>query len=133
MVFKWINRGAQEKNKSSLMRKVEGPTPPVANTDLSSACITDGMAIVRQAKVSGLTFWEFAKQLLKTVVAIGKSSRRIDVALGQYEEHSIKNAERIRRSSTQLLFKKIISYHPIKQWTQFLCSVLTAARNRLCD
>ncbi|MCH2406132.1 MAG: hypothetical protein MK200_08070 [Nitrosopumilus sp.] len=71
------------------------------------------MAIVRQAKFSGLTFGEFATQLLKTVLAV-------DVMFDTYQEQSIKNAERIRRSSNQLLFKKIIASNVIKQWNQFL-------------
>ena len=63
-------------NKASLLHKLEGPTLPVTNIELKSTCIIDGMAIVRQSKVSGLTFGAFAKQLLKTVMFIGKSSKR---------------------------------------------------------
>ena len=61
------------------------------------------MVIVGQVKVSGLSFRELAKQLLKTGLGIGKSAKRIDAVFDKYEEH----AEQTSRSS-KLLGLKIL-------------------------
>ena len=57
---------------------------PVTSIELKSTSIIDGMAIGRQSKVSGLTFGAFAKQLLKTIMSIDKSSKRIDMVFDRY-------------------------------------------------
>ena len=86
------------------------------------ATIIYGMAMVRKMKNSGLTFTEFADQLLKFAVSSNSHSPRIDIVFDVYCKSSIKNAERNHRETGKLKFKKIIECQLIKQWGSFLFS-----------
>ena len=55
--------------------------------------IFDGMALVHMVKCTGLTYNQFADDLLKLVVAKSCGSKQIDVVLDLYRENSIKNAK----------------------------------------
>ena len=125
----------KKNNKASLLHKLEGPVIPTSLNDDDNACVIDGMALVRQSKVSDLTFGLLARQLLKTVLTISESSSRVDVVFDRYNRHSIKNTERERRAKNELVFKNIISTNPIKQWNQFLSNGQNKEQliNFICD
>ena len=107
-------------SKSTLIHKLEkGPTC-VDVTLAPVATIIDGMAMARKIKNSGLTFTEFADQLLKFVVSSTSHSSRIDIVFDVYRKSSIKNAERNHQETGKLKFKKIIECQVIKQWGSFL-------------
>ena len=55
----------KKNNKASLLHKLEGPVIPTSLNDDDNARTIDGMALVRQSKVSDLTFGLLARQLLK--------------------------------------------------------------------
>ena len=80
------------------------------------------MAFVRQIKVNDLTYRQFAESLLKYIVKCAGTATRIDVVFDVYIENSIKDVERARRSSGELLVKQIVPTSPIKQWSQLLSS-----------
>ena len=79
-------------NKSVLMHFLEKDVDP------------DGMTAVQKIKASGKTFSQFSEQLFNTTLALGKSSKRIDVVFDVYKEESIKNAERLRRGKETYYF-----------------------------
>ena len=109
-------------SKATLMHKIEGETEPVSNIDGDYALIVDAMAYVQQAKVNELTYSDFATNLLKTILSVGRSAKRIDVVFDVYKDASIKNIERNRRSQGRLSFQKVIATATIKQWAQFMSS-----------
>ena len=82
--------------------------------------IIDGMALVQKMKPSGATFQQLADNLLKSILSISKNAEIIDVVFYVYKDDSIKNAERIRRSSGQIAIRKIVPSSPVNQWSQFL-------------
>ena len=53
-------------------------------------------------------------------LSISLHAERIDVVFDTYRAISIKNAERIKRSSGSIKFKSIKKDHPVKQWSNFL-------------
>ena len=83
----------------------------------------DGMAVVKKLKVkSKITFKEMPEKLLDEILKTSSSASQIYVVFDVYKTDSIKNAERIRRSSGQLHFRIIVASQKIKQWNQFLSS-----------
>ena len=81
------------------------------------------MVAVRKLKVnSNVTFKEMSEKLLCNVLKTSKNASQIHVVFDVYKSDSIKNAERIRRSSGQLQFHNIVATQKIKQWNQFLSS-----------
>ena len=108
--------------KSRLLHAIEGETPPVDMLQKENAFIADGMAYVRQIKVSGLTFDQFSTKLLSTIINSSCFATRIDVVFDVYLDVSIKDVERHRRSTGEIAVKKIVSSAPIKQWGQLLSS-----------
>ena len=77
--------------KSALLHKLKQDVEPV------SAILMDGMALVRQIKITKMTYSQFATVLLKKVLSIGRDSSRIEVVFDDYLDNSIKNVERNRR------------------------------------
>ena len=63
-----------------------------------------------------------SEKLLDEILKTRGSASQIHVVFDVYKTDSIKNAERIRRSSEQLHFRTIVASQKIKQWNQFLCS-----------
>ena len=108
--------------KSKLLHAVEGDTVPVDMLQEDHAFIVDGMAYVRQLKSSGLTFDQFSTKLLKAIVNGSPSASRLDVVFDVYFDTSIKDIERKRRSTGEMIVKQIVSTAPIKQWGQLLSS-----------
>ena len=117
--------------KSQLLHKIEGTVEPVQCINEDHTFIVDGMAYVRQLKVNDLTYKEFATRLLKYIVSCARSATRIDVVFDVYKENSIKDVERLRRSSGELVVKKIVATSSIKQWNQLLSS--GDLKNKLVD
>ena len=91
-------------NKAILMHDLEKMQSQMKNT----CTVIDGMALVRKIKTVGLTYGEFALKLLNTAVSRNSSSTRADFVCDVYWQISIKNAERARRKSGSLEFKKIV-------------------------
>jgi len=61
-------------------------------------------------------------QLLRTVLSLGNSSKKIDIIFNVYKNDSIKNAEQLRRGKETLVFRNIIINQQIEQWNNFLAS-----------
>ena len=59
-----------------------------------SARIINGTALVRQCKVTGLTFGSIGNQPLKNALSIAGTSNREDVVFNTFEKYTIKNVER---------------------------------------
>ena len=91
-------------NKAILMHDLEKMQSQMKNT----CTVIDGMALVRKIKTVGLTYGEFALKLLNTAVSRNSSSTRADFVCDVYWQISIQNAERARRKSGSLEFKKIV-------------------------
>lgn len=80
------------------------------------------MTLVRKVKHTRHTFDSYADEILKAAVLSSAGASRIDIVFDVYREHSIKNAERTRRETGKLQFKRIIGTQVIKQYTSFLSS-----------
>ena len=80
-------------------------------------------------KARGKTFFQLSEQLLRRVLSLGYSSKRIDIIIDVYKDDSIKYAEQLRRGKETLLFRNIISDQQIKQWNNFLAS--SSSKNAL--
>ena len=109
-------------SKSTLMHELEKGSTFVDVTPAPVATIIDGMAMARKMKNSGVTFTEFANQLLKFAVSSNSHSSRIDIVFDVYRKSSIRNAERNHRETGKLKFKKTTGCQVIKQWGSFLSS-----------
>ena len=79
------------------------------------AVIIDAMALVQKSRPVD-TFGEFAVQLLESAIRTAGNASRVDVVFDVYQNISIKNFERSRRSSDNILLKNITAGHKIKQW-----------------
>ena len=88
--------------KSVLLHKLEKDVEAVTEYPSDSVYIVDGMAAVRQVKPLKSTYSEFAVRLLKYILSNGSQSKRIGVVFDLYENNSIKDVERNRRSSGEL-------------------------------
>ena len=98
-------------NKSTLLHELERGITLVDAIPKPFASVIDGMALVCQSNYIGLTYNEFADNILKFVVTTTSGASRIDIVFD-----SIKNAERGQRSIDRLQLKKIVGAAPIKQW-----------------
>ena len=95
-------------NKAILMHELEKNAEPNEEVLSNNCTVIDGMALVRKIKTVGLTYGEFALKLFNTALSKNSSSARADVVYDVYWQISIKNAERARRKSGSLEFKKIV-------------------------
>ena len=108
-------------NKASFARKLESMAGSTNEIKLPSACMIDGMSLVQKMKGENHTFAELAKMLLSSVLNVSRGSTRVDVIFDVYNEISIKNAERSRRSSDKsILFTHILPGHRVHQWRRLL-------------
>ena len=81
------------------------------------------MAAIRKLIVnSNVTFKKMSEKLLYNVLKTSKNASQFHVVFDVYKSDSIKNEERIRRSSGQLKFRNIVATQKIKQWNQFFTS-----------
>lgn len=104
-------------NESSDLDKIPGKL----------AWIFDGMAILQQlASSNASTFGEFASQVFDILISVTRTRncKRIDFVTDRYLPHSIKSAERGKRSSAGDIRVKIISSTQKKtiQWKKFLAN-----------
>ena len=87
-------------NKAALARELEKTVSPEEAIPEPSACIIDGMNLVRKLKGDGETFAQLVDPALNLALHEGTGSVRIDVVFDLYRETSIKNAERSNRGIT---------------------------------
>lgn len=106
--------------KSSLIHKFEEDLDPVTDIIGDYAFIADGIACIRQLKVMKTTYAEFAVNLWNFILSQSMSANRIDIVFDVYVENSIKDIERQRRTSGELILQKIIPTAEIKQWNSLL-------------
>ena len=78
------------------------------------------MSMLQKINVIGLTYGQLANKILQMALSISLHAERIDVVFDTYRAISIKNAERIKRSSGSIKFQGIKKDHPVKQWSSFL-------------
>ena len=107
-------------DKSKLMHEPEKGMTSSDSVPKPFVSIFDGMALVRKFSCAGLTYNEFADDLLKFAVASSLGSKLMDIVFDVYRESSMKNAERGHRSTGALQFKNIVGSSQIKQWGAFL-------------
>ena len=107
-------------DKSKLMHELEKGMTSSDSVPKPFVSIFDGMALVRKFSCAGLTYNEFADDLLKYAVASSLGSKLMDIVFDVYRESSMKNAERGHRSTGALQFKNIVGSSQIKQWGAFL-------------
>ena len=69
------------------MHELEKGVTRVEQIDASFVPVFDGMTIVHMVKCTGLTFNQFADDLLKLVIAKSCGSKRMDVVFGVYWEN----------------------------------------------
>ena len=72
--------------------------------------------MVSKVRNKGVTFDEFANELLKYGLTSSFDARCIDIVFDVYRETSTKNSKRGHREVGRLHFKKIIRSQYIKQW-----------------
>ena len=124
--FPWALAGVmgdlKKTNKATLLNEFEKLTEPLDSLPDDYASIFDGMAIVQKARATGLTFGELAHQTFQSILSSSRGAKRIDVVFDVYVENSIKNGERLRRSTGNLTFRQLIPSYPVKQYNQFLSS-----------
>ena len=122
-------------NKVSLLHKLEKGVKSLVEPPNNHAAIIDGMAVVQKFKPNGLTFKQLASDTFKSIISMCKAASRVDIVFDVYRAVSIKNAERVRRSSSKLMFSKIIPSQVIRQWQSFLSNSCnkTAPIKFLCN
>ena len=109
-------------NKVAILHHLEKDTTPLSHTSHNHAAIIDGMAAIQKAKGNGLTSQQFGDDLLQFIISGSWLARRIDIVFDVYRDSSIKNAERVRRSTGKLEFSSIIPIQKIQQWHSLLSS-----------
>ena len=80
------------------------------------------MAVIGKCKPTQKNFEQMASYMLELILSTTKQAERIDIVFDVYRESSIKNAERLRRSSAKLNFSRIVSNQVIRRWNNFLSS-----------
>ena len=108
-------------NKAALGIALEKLADTAEVIPTNSACIIDGMSIVRKTNGNQRTFGEICNTIHNTVLLESGQSDRIDLVFDVYQEKSIKNAERVKRGAAhRTQYKTILPSHKIKQWQSFL-------------
>ena len=108
-------------NKAALGIALEKLADTVEVIPTNSACIIDGMSIVRKTNGNQRAFGEICNTIHNTVLLESGQSDRIDLVFDVYQEKSIKNAERVKRGAAhRTQYKTILPSHKIKLWQSFL-------------
>ena len=89
-----VDRSLQKTNKAALAKELQKNVPAAEEIPQPSACVIDGMVLVKKLKGDHRTFSDVADSLFGMVLHEGACSQRIDVIFHVYRENSIKNAER---------------------------------------
>ena len=84
-------------NKASLTKELQKNVQAADVIPQRSACLVDGMALVQHLKGGQKTFAEIVESLLSIALSEGTSSDGIDVVFDDYQDDSIKSAERGNR------------------------------------
>ena len=85
--------------------------------------VLDGMALIQKMKVRDITFSQLAKQIFQHVLNVTPKPVRTDLVFDVSKENSIKDAERVRKTTGDVRFQVIRGEQPIKLWRSFLsCS-----------
>ena len=66
-------------SKSALMNELEKGATDVDQVPRPFAVVIDGMAMIRKIRNKGVTFDEFADELLKYALTSNSGARRIDI------------------------------------------------------
>ncbi len=86
------------------------------------AVLIDGMSLVQKANGDGKTFQELANNLLTSALQISTNSKHLDIVFDVYLQQSIKNAERIARCATQIVYTQISAGQKIRKYRELLGS-----------
>ena len=115
--------GEMRKTDKSVVVKDITKEVPLSDTVAldNGAVIIDGMALVQSTKPTD-TYGGVARQLFKRSLALSGKASQIHMVFDVYEELSIKNTERNRRSKEKILLKNITAGHKVKQWRKVLGS-----------
>ena len=84
-------------NKASLAKELQKNVQAADVIPQPSACLIDGVALVQRLKGGQKTFAEIAESLLSMALNEGTSSDKSDVAFDDFQDDSIKSAERENR------------------------------------
>ena len=113
--------GLKKTSKVAILHELEKTVSPLNDNQSNHVSLIDGMAILQKAKVTGMTFGELSNKLLQTILRMSSNANRIDGVFDTYIKNSIKDAERLKRSSSgSVRFQNIKKEHPVKQWNRFL-------------
>ena len=105
-------------NKVALLHSLEKDATPLASPLRNHAAIIDGMAVVQKCKPNGKAFEQMASDMLELFLSTTKQAERIDIVFYVFRKSSIKNAEKLCRSSAKLNFSRIVSSQVIRQWNK---------------
>ena len=102
------NGELKKTSKVAILHTLEKDVEPMNDYQHNHVCIIDGMALIQMIKPSSMTYAKLADELLKAVLARNKQVVKTDVVFDVYREKSIKNVERVRRSSGTVAINNII-------------------------
>ena len=85
--------------KASLAKELQKNVQAADVIPQPPACLIDGMTLVQRLKGGQKTFAEIAESLLSMALNEGTSSDNIDVAFDDFQDDSIKSAERENRGN----------------------------------
>ena len=117
--------GIQRKtSKSTLGKELKKSCLPAEDIQGSSACLLDGMALIHKIKGEHKTFGDIASLVLSKALNEASNSSRLDIVFDVYRDISIKNVERVARSSGSgsIQLKNITAKQTVVQWKKFLSS-----------
>ena len=66
-------------NEVAILHHLEKYTTPLSHPPHSHTAIIDGMAAIQKAKANGLTFQQFADDLLQFIISANRLAWRIDI------------------------------------------------------
>ena len=106
--------------KSKLSQHLEKHVKVTERYPDQSTSIFDGMAVLQKLKIpTGATFEVVSDRVFHAVTS--NSSKRIDVVFDIYQDKSIKNVERSKRSSNEgVKYKNILQSFKVKSWNKVL-------------
>ena len=114
------NGELQKSSKAKIMHELEKGVTRVERVDAPIVPIFDRMALVCMVKCTGLTYNQFADDLLKLLVNKRCGSKWMDVVFDVCWENSLKNSDRGNHSTGQIQFNVITGSAKISQWGPFL-------------
>ena len=111
-------------NKATLLHRIEKEGVQPERYTSNGAAVYDGMAVLQKFQpASRSTFGDVAGGLFRQFTSASYDS--IHIVFDEYRTISIKNMERQRRGTSNLVgvqYKNILPSFPIKSWTNFMSS-----------